>query len=101
LPYIKSLKNDVLLQGLAPMASLFGGIVAAVGEVGIMIEKRAKLQNKFLTDSALHSIGLLLLRQCRPEVFRQFLSDMVIRAGVMMASRCGRDGVSRRYSVQI
>lgn len=38
----------------------------------------------FVSDYALHSIGLLLLRRKQPETFRQFLSD--VTAGVRMVS---------------
>jgi predicted nucleic acid-binding protein len=37
----------------------------------------------FITDFALHSIGLLLLRQGKSEIFRQFLAD-VINAGITL-----------------
>lgn len=37
----------------------------------------------FISDFALHSVGLLLLRQRKPEVFRAFLSDMIANAGII------------------
>lgn len=37
----------------------------------------------FISDFALHSVGLLLLRQRKPEVFREFLSDMISNAGII------------------
>jgi predicted nucleic acid-binding protein len=37
----------------------------------------------FISDFALHSVGLLLLRQRKPEVFRSFLSDMISSAGII------------------
>lgn len=37
----------------------------------------------FISDFALHSVGLLLLRQRKPEVFRQFLSDLISSAGII------------------
>jgi uncharacterized protein len=37
----------------------------------------------FISDFALHSVGLLLLRQRKPEVFRSFLSDMISNAGII------------------
>lgn len=37
----------------------------------------------FISDFALHSVGLLLLRQRKPEVFRQFLSDLISNAGII------------------
>ncbi|HWQ36197.1 MAG TPA: PIN domain-containing protein [Blastocatellia bacterium] len=40
----------------------------------------------FITDFALHSIGLILLRQRKPEVFRQFLNDMIVNAGITQLS---------------
>jgi len=40
----------------------------------------------FVSDFALHSIGLLLFRQKQHQVFRRFLQDLVGRAGVGMVS---------------
>jgi predicted nucleic acid-binding protein len=40
----------------------------------------------FISDYALHSIGLLLFRRKQHHVFRQFLHDMLINAGMMVAS---------------
>lgn len=40
----------------------------------------------FISDFALHSIGVFLLRRRQPEVFRRFLSDMIINAGVVQLS---------------
>ena len=37
----------------------------------------------FISDFALHSVGLLLLRQRKPEIFRQFLSDLISNAGII------------------
>lgn len=37
----------------------------------------------FMPDFALHSVGLLLLRQRKPEVFRTFLSDIISNAGII------------------
>ncbi len=37
----------------------------------------------FISDFALHSVGLILLRQRKPEVFRQFLSDLISNAGII------------------
>ena len=36
----------------------------------------------FLSDYSLHSIGLLLFRRGQHEIFRQFLIDMILEAGV-------------------
>lgn len=40
----------------------------------------------FVSDFALHSIGLILLRQHKPDVFRDFLSDLIINAGINQLS---------------
>jgi len=40
----------------------------------------------FISDYALHSIGLLLFRRKQHQVFRQFLHDMLFNAGMMVAS---------------
>jgi len=50
-------------------------------------EARALLENRkghelFVSDFALHSIGLLLFRQNQLQVFRQFLQDMINRVGI-------------------
>ena len=36
----------------------------------------------FISDYSLHSIGLLLFRRGKHEVFRQFLEDMILGVGV-------------------
>jgi hypothetical protein len=40
----------------------------------------------FISDFALHSIGLILLRQRKPEIFQRFIADMIINAGVIQLS---------------
>ena len=40
----------------------------------------------FISDYALHSIGLLLFRRKQHPVFQQFLDDMMLQAGMMVAS---------------
>lgn len=40
----------------------------------------------FISDFSLHSIGLLLFRQGRQDVFRQFLADMLLNGAVRMVS---------------
>jgi predicted nucleic acid-binding protein len=40
----------------------------------------------FITDYSLHSIGLLLFRRKRYGVFRSFLRDLAIRAGMTVIS---------------
>jgi predicted nucleic acid-binding protein len=40
----------------------------------------------FISDYALHSIGLLLFRRKQHSVFQQFLNDMMLRAGMTVAS---------------
>lgn len=54
-------------------------------------EAREFLENSnrhelFVSDFALHSIGLLLLRRSLPEVFVQFLEDTIDAIGVKMVS---------------
>lgn len=54
-------------------------------------EAREFLENSnqhdlFVSDFALHSIGLLLLRRNLPEVFVQFLEDTIDAIGVKMVS---------------
>jgi hypothetical protein len=48
--------------------------------------RRVGLHDFFISDFALHSIGLLLLRQRKPEVLRRFIVDMVVNAGVIQLS---------------
>jgi predicted nucleic acid-binding protein len=38
----------------------------------------------FISDFSLHSVGLILLRQGKPDAFRDFLTDMVTGARVVM-----------------
>jgi len=54
-------------------------------------EARTFLENRkghelFVSDFALHSIGLLLFRHKQYVVFRQFLQDLVYRVGVVEVS---------------
>jgi len=58
----------------------------------------------FLSDYSLHSIGLLLFRRRQHEVFRQFLIDMFLEAGVAIValSAWEMDGViqvAKRFSL--
>ena len=48
--------------------------------------QKVDMHDFFISDFSLHSIGLLLLRQRKPEVFRQFVADMVVNAGVIQLS---------------
>jgi hypothetical protein len=45
----------------------------------------------FISDFALHSIGLLLVRQGKPAVLRQFVTDIVLNAGVQVVSLAAAD----------
>lgn len=54
-------------------------------------EAKALLENAgghdlFVSDFALHSIGLLLLRRSLPQTFVQFLEDTIEEIGISMAS---------------
>jgi hypothetical protein len=40
----------------------------------------------FLSDFSLHSVGILLFRRKRHQVFRQFLKDMTAQAGMELVS---------------
>jgi len=40
----------------------------------------------FLSDFSLHSVGILLFRRKRHQVFRQFLTDMMAQAGMELLS---------------
>ncbi|MCL0083821.1 PIN domain-containing protein [Thermodesulfovibrionales bacterium] len=58
----------------------------------------------FLSDYSLHSIGFLLFRRRQHEVFRQFLIDMFLEAGVAIIalSAWEMDGViqvAKRFSL--
>jgi predicted HTH transcriptional regulator len=52
----------------------------------------------FLSDYSLHSVGLLLFRKRQHEVFRQFLVDVFIEAGVEIIALSARkmEGVIQR-----
>jgi predicted nucleic acid-binding protein len=54
-------------------------------------DARTFLENRkghelFVSDFALHSIGLLLFRHKQHQVFRQFLHDVIDRVGIGMVS---------------
>lgn len=46
--------------------------------------RRTNQHTFFITDYCLHSIGLLLFRRKRPSIFWQFVSDMILNAGVIV-----------------
>ena len=45
----------------------------------------------FISDYSLHSIGLLLFRRKQHDVFRRFVLDMVVNAGMIMTSLSAED----------
>ena len=45
----------------------------------------------FMSDYSLHSIGLLLFRQARPDVFAEFVQDMVLDGGVIVTGVVAED----------
>jgi hypothetical protein len=59
-------------------------------------EARTFLENRkghelFVSDFALHSIGLLLFRQKQHQVFREFLQDVIGRVGIGLVSLTARE----------
>jgi len=52
-------------------------------EVRALLEK-ADQNDFFISDFSLHSIGLLLFRRKLHHIFSEFLTDMLIRAGVIV-----------------
>ena len=58
---------------------------ASAGDARIFLENR-KGHELYISDFALHSIGLLLFRHKQHQVFRQFLQDVIDRSGVGMVS---------------
>ena len=60
------------------------------GEARAFLENR-KRHTLFVTDFALHSIGLLLFRQKQQRVFRQFLQEIMGVLGIGMLSLTVRD----------
>jgi predicted nucleic acid-binding protein len=58
---------------------------AGAGDARTFLEN-PKGHELYISDFALHSIGLLLFRHKQHHVFRQFLKDMVDRSGVGMVS---------------
>ena len=62
----------------------------SAGEARTFLENR-KGHELFVTDFALHSIGLLLFRQKQHQVFRQFLQDMMGGVGIGMVSLTARE----------
>ncbi len=58
---------------------------ASAGDARTFLENR-KGHELYVSDFALHSIGLLLFRNKQHHVFRQFLQDVIDRAGIGMVS---------------
>ena len=58
---------------------------ASVGGARAFLENR-KGHELYISDFAVHSIGLLLFRHKQHQVFRQFLQDVMDRSGVGMMS---------------
>lgn len=58
---------------------------ASAGEARTFLENR-KGHELYVSDFALHSIGLLLFRHNQHQVFRQFLQDVIDRASIGMVS---------------
>lgn len=48
----------------------------------------------YISDYSLHSIGTILFRRTKPHVFRQFLKDMLIHAGMAVITLPIEDMVS-------
>jgi len=53
-------------------------------EVRSLMEKVVEHQF-FISDYSFHSVGLLLFRRKQHEIFRQFLSEMITNAAVMIS----------------
>ena len=58
----------------------------------------------FISDYSLHSIGLLLFRRGKHEVFRQFLKDMILGVGVAVITLSAQEmesliEVARRFGL--
>ena len=58
---------------------------ASAGDARTFLENR-KGHKLYVSDFALHSIGLLLFRHNQHQVFRQFLQDVIDRVGIGMVS---------------
>jgi predicted nucleic acid-binding protein len=62
----------------------------SAGEARTFLENR-KGHDLFVTDFALHSIGLLLFRHKQHQVFHQFLQEMMGGVGIGMVSLTARE----------
>jgi predicted nucleic acid-binding protein len=58
---------------------------ASAGDARTFLENR-KGHELYVSDFALHSIGLLLFRHKQHQIFRQFLRDVIDRSGFGMVS---------------
>jgi uncharacterized protein len=58
---------------------------ASAGDARTLLENR-KGHELYVSDFALHSIGLLLFRHKQHQVFRQFLQDVIGSVGIGMVS---------------
>ncbi|MGA2983574.1 MAG: PIN domain-containing protein [Terriglobia bacterium] len=63
---------------------------AGASEAQTLLENR-KGHELFVSDFALHSIGLLLFRQKQHHVFRQFLQDLIAGTGIEMVSLAAQE----------
>ena len=77
----------------------------SAGEARTFLENR-KGHDLFVTDFALHSIGLLLFRQKQHQVFRQFLQDMMGGVGMGMVSLTAREmdslvGLAAKFTLDL
>ena len=50
-----------------------------------------------MSDFGLHSIGLLLVRRKQPDIFRQFVQDMIVDGGVAVSSLTAEDKIGRAH----
>jgi len=55
------------------------------GEAQALLSQAAE-HEFFVSDYSLHSIGLLLFRRNQHAVFEEFVDDVMVRAGVMVAA---------------
>ena len=53
--------------------------------------KKTEEHDFFISDFSLHSIGLILFNRNQHDTFQQFVNDMIIRSGTILASLSEED----------
>lgn len=75
-----------MLDFRLPLGNLSNILEQAKADEACSLLAKSEEYDFFLSGYALHSIGLLLFRKKQHHIFREFLYDMLIRAGVKVVT---------------